>query len=156
MGVGVNGLQYAFKSVNSRVDAVLKMVDKVRKEVRERLARMLDQASSSKEVTNHIEGLRELAAQSADEKGMRRLSTVFKALGDQKRLSILDLINVREMCVCEIMAALKVTQPTASHHLGILERAGLVKERREGRWVFYSLTSPEIIRLVELAERLSS
>lgn len=151
-----NSLQHVFKSVNSKVDVVPKMVGKVRKEVRDRLARMLDHASSSKEVNNHIEDLRELAAQTADRKEMRRLGMVFKALGDEKRLSILKLIKTREMCVCEIMAALQVTQPTASHHLGILERAGLVKERREGRWVFYSMVSPQVVRLVELARLLSS
>jgi len=46
------------------------------------------------------------------------------------------------MCVCEVMVALDLTQPTASHHLRILENVGLVKARKEGKWVFYALPDP--------------
>ena len=48
------------------------------------------------------------------------------------------------MCVCEVMVALDLTQPTASHHLRILENVGLVKDRKEGKWVFYSIANPEL------------
>lgn len=50
------------------------------------------------------------------------------------------------MCVCEIMAALSLTQPTASHHLMILENAGIVKDRKEGKWVFYSIAEDNFIK----------
>ena len=79
---------------------------------------------------------------------------MFKALGDESRLSILRLLQKREMCVCEIMIALEMTQPTASHHLGILERAGLVRERRDGRWVFYSIPRLQVKSLLEMAEKV--
>jgi ArsR family transcriptional regulator len=69
-------------------------------------------------------------------------SKFFKALSDSTRLRILGLLTVREMCVCEVMVALDLTQPTASHHLRILENVGLVKDRREGKWVFYALNDP--------------
>jgi len=49
------------------------------------------------------------------------------------------LLSSREMCVCEVMVALDLTQPTASHHLRILENVALVKDRKDGKWVFYSL-----------------
>jgi ArsR family transcriptional regulator len=49
------------------------------------------------------------------------------------------------MCVCEVMVALDLEQPTASHHLGLLENAGLVKCRKEGKWVFYSVANPELL-----------
>jgi len=52
------------------------------------------------------------------------------------------------MCVCEVMIALNLTQPTASHHLKILENAGLVKSRKEGKWVYYRLKDPEIIKTI--------
>jgi ArsR family transcriptional regulator len=90
---------------------------------------------------DYREKLRALAKDVAEPGAMERQSRVFKALGDKTRLSILILLNVREMCVCEIMAALNLTQPTASHHLGILENAGIVKDRKDGRWVFYSLAN---------------
>jgi ArsR family transcriptional regulator len=81
---------------------------------------------------------------------MDRQSRVFKALGDKTRLSILSLLSVREMCVCEIMAALSLTQPTASHHLGILENAGVLKERKDGRWVFYRIANEAMRGLLNL------
>jgi ArsR family transcriptional regulator len=66
-------------------------------------------------------------------------------LADETRLRILKLLEVREMCVCEVMVTLGLTQPTASHHLGILENAGLVRDRKEGKWVFYRIADPKFI-----------
>ncbi len=133
------------------------MTVEAERKVLDRLARMLECGiRSSEDADSRLQELRDLAKSVVDKKEARRLSRVFKALGDEKRLSILRFINNREMCVCEVMAALDMTQPTASHHLGILERAGLVRERREGRWVFYSLASPKVISLLGMAEEISS
>ena len=66
-------------------------------------------------------------------------------MADETRLRILKLLEVREMCVCEVMVALGLTQPTASHHLGILENVRLVKDRKEGKWVFYSIADQKLI-----------
>jgi len=66
-------------------------------------------------------------------------------LADEIRLRIVKLLGVREMCVCEVMIALGLTQPTASHHLGLLENAGLVKDRKKGKWVFYSIANPKLL-----------
>jgi len=73
----------------------------------------------------------------------------FKALGDSTRLKMIRLLAEREMCVCEIMVALEITQPTASHHLNILERQGIAKKRRKGKWVFYRLSSPRLVALLD-------
>ncbi len=56
------------------------------------------------------------------------------------------------MCVCEIMVALNLTQPTASHHLGILESVGIIKDEREGKWIFYSIAKPKIIDVLKKIE----
>ena len=69
---------------------------------------------------------------------------IFKALGDSTRLRAIRTLQEagRELCVCEIADVLKETQYNASRHMRILKDAGLVRERKDGRWVFYSLTEP--------------
>ncbi len=69
-----------------------------------------------------------------------------KALANETRLSMLMLLNVKEMCVCELTVALDLTQPTASHHLNILQNVGVIKDRKEGKWVFYRIANPQLVR----------
>jgi ArsR family transcriptional regulator len=85
---------------------------------------------------------------SENEGSFRRLEDFFAALGDATRLRMLKLIADEELCSCEFMAALELTQPTTSHHLGILERAGLLSSRRNGKWVFYKIANPKVRNLV--------
>jgi len=87
-------------------------------------------------------GLKEMADKNIAMEDALKKSKFFKALADITRLRILGLLTVREMCVCEVMVALELTQPTASHHLRILENVGLVRDRKEGKWVFYALQNP--------------
>ena len=89
--------------------------------------------------------LKQLADKVADASFISRQSKFFSGLADETRLRILKLLMIREMCVCEIMVALDLTQPTASHHLNLLENAGLVKDRKEGKWVFYSIADKKTI-----------
>lgn len=67
------------------------------------------------------------------------LSRLFRALGDDVRLRIVALLSHGELCVCHIEEALKLTQPNASRHLGILRAAGIVAHDRRDKWVYYSL-----------------
>lgn len=89
-------------------------------------------------LADYKEELKQLAAQAAEPKEARRRSRVFKALSDAKRLRILRLLEVRDMCVCELMVALGMSQPNLSHHLKILEAEGFVEKRKEGKWTFMS------------------
>jgi len=75
---------------------------------------------------------------------IQELVDVLKALADQTRLRIIwVLLKAKsELCVCEIMDSLNKSQYNVSRHLKILKNAGLVQERKEGRWVFYSLVKP--------------
>jgi ArsR family transcriptional regulator len=100
---------------------------------------------SCEKASEYAEELKELADKGMSKENASRKSKVFKALADATRLRILGLLTVREMCVCEVMVALDLTQPTASHHLGILENAGLLKKRKEGKWVFYRIANPEVV-----------
>ncbi len=65
---------------------------------------------------------------------------VLKAAGDPARARILKLLEGRELCVCQLIDVLSLSQSTISGHLSLLKEAGLVKGRREGRWVHYSLS----------------
>lgn len=64
---------------------------------------------------------------------------VMKLLGDRTRLTIIALLQSKQVCVCEIVAALDMSQPAISQHLRKLRDAKLVKEERRGKWIFYSL-----------------
>jgi ArsR family transcriptional regulator len=75
---------------------------------------------------------------------MRHLAHIFKALCDESRLRILTLLLQRgELCVCDIEAATEFTQTKTSRHLSYLRRVGLVKTRREGLWMHYSVLMPK-------------
>jgi len=75
---------------------------------------------------------------------MRDLLKIFRALGDETRLRIMYLLMEREACVLEIKQAMRISQTRASRNLGILHDAGLLKARREGPLVFYSLDTRQI------------
>lgn len=77
---------------------------------------------------------------------MNDLLQVFKALSDETRLRIIKLLEHGELCVCDIVASLDIIQPKISFHLGVLKEAGLVKDRRVGKWIHYRLDDSEIFR----------
>ena len=70
---------------------------------------------------------------------MKNFIKVMKALSDPNRIKILKLLQLKTMCVCELQGALKISQPSVSKALKILEEAGLVDYKKEGLWVNYSL-----------------
>jgi ArsR family transcriptional regulator len=75
---------------------------------------------------------------------MRQLARLFKALSDESRLRILNLlVNAGELCVCDMERILNFSQPKVSRHLMFLKNAGLVEDRREGMWVIYSFVNAE-------------
>ena len=79
---------------------------------------------------------------------------IFKAVADPCRLRILKLLREGELCVCEIMTALNTRQSSTSHHLSVLKDAGLVKERRDGKWSYYRLSDGAVIELLKQARVL--
>lgn len=81
-----------------------------------------------------------------DKRAMRETTSLFKALSDETRLRTVTLLTHGELCVCDIMEILGLPQSTVSRHLSTLRQAGLVKDRRQGVWIFYRLVeSPEPI-----------
>jgi ArsR family transcriptional regulator len=70
---------------------------------------------------------------------MIAVPAAFRALSDQTRLRILNLLQAGELCVCDLVDILEVPQPTASRHLAYLRKTGLVLTRKEGHWIYYRL-----------------
>lgn len=74
---------------------------------------------------------------------MKDQAKVFQSLDDETRLRILSLLlHGQELCVCDLTAALKLPQSTASRHLALLKNAGWLHDRREGLWVYYAIAKP--------------
>ena len=74
------------------------------------------------------------------EKTNQMMARVFKAMGDENRLTILSLLHTGERCACRLQEALDISQPTLSHHMRILLDANLVNARKDGKWIYYSLS----------------
>lgn len=75
---------------------------------------------------------------------MQELLNTFKALSDETRLRILKLLERGELCVCDIVAALDMIQPKVSFHLRILKEAGLIKDRKQGKWIHYTIDDSDM------------
>jgi ArsR family transcriptional regulator, arsenate/arsenite/antimonite-responsive transcriptional repressor len=91
----------------------------------------------------------------ANEYGVRSLTKLFRALGDETRLRIVALLSHGELCVCHLETALDLSQPNVSRHLGILRAAGVVEGRRDGSWMYYSLAPQEHAAVESMLELLA-
>ena len=80
---------------------------------------------------------------------MEKLLNALKALSEVTRLRILNLLYEKELCVCDIMEALQISQTKASRHLIYLKNAELVKDRKQAQWVYYSIALDERMRFID-------
>lgn len=80
---------------------------------------------------------------------IQKLSAIYKALGEPTRLKILHCLKQEEMCVCDISAILDMSQSAVSHQLRVLRNLRLVKYRKEGKMVYYSLDDEHIFRILD-------
>lgn len=85
---------------------------------------------------------------------LKKAVAIFHALSDETRLSLLEQLKNGERCVCELTDVMKAGQSRLSFHLKVLKDAGLLVDRREGRWIYYSLNPDAIEDLEELVESL--
>ena len=74
---------------------------------------------------------------------------IFKALSDETRLKIVDMLSCDELCACNILEAFAITQPTLSYHMKILVESGVVVARQEGKWTHYSLSATGAARVFQ-------
>ena len=68
-------------------------------------------------------------------------SKVFKAFCDENRLMILEILQSGEKCACHLLKKINISQSTLSHHMKILCESGVVKNRKEGKWTYYSISN---------------
>ena len=85
-----------------------------------------------------------------------RATRRFHALSDQTRLSILQRLRFGERCVCDLTDALDAAQSRLSFHLKVLKDAGLVTDRREGRWMYYTLNADALAEVGDIVESMAS
>jgi DNA-binding transcriptional ArsR family regulator len=90
-----------------------------------------------------------------EKRNLKLLVQMFRSLGQMARLRILLAIGTGEACVCHLEARMGLRQAYISQHLMALRKAGIVTDRREGRYIFYRLQNPRLLELIQLAGVLS-
>ncbi|KEO82110.1 ArsR family transcriptional regulator [Tumebacillus flagellatus] len=97
----------------------------------------------------HVETVALVREASLPEQEVTELAAVFAVLGDPTRIRILRALSVSEMCVCDLAAALQMTQSAVSHQLRLLRNLRIIKRRKSGRMNYYSLDDDHILNLFE-------
>lgn len=98
----------------------------------------------------HQEAVDEVVKDMPNENTFNNLADLFKLIGDTTRCRILFALDEREMCVCDIANVLSMTKSAVSHQLAVLRRSGIVKCRRSGKEVYYTLDDDHIVKLFEI------
>ncbi len=99
----------------------------------------------------HLERVRRARQNHLAEEELNRIAAIFKLFGDPTRLHILTVLRDGEMCVCDLAAALKMTESAISHQLRRMRDLYIVKRRRDGQILYYSLADSHIESLLEMA-----
>ncbi len=99
----------------------------------------------------HKEVVEAIRAQMPDEDTVFDLAELFKVFGDSTRTKILSCLELSELCVCDIASCLNMTKSSISHQLRILRQAKLVKSRKSGKEVYYSLDDDHVAKIYECA-----
>lgn len=101
--------------------------------------------------TVHDETVRAVAARTPDEDELAELAELFKVFGDSTRIRILYALSQAELCVCDLAELLGITQPAMSYQLKILRQAKLIRSRRDGKTMFYSLADSHVATIIGMA-----
>ncbi|MDG4657729.1 metalloregulator ArsR/SmtB family transcription factor [Ectobacillus antri] len=99
----------------------------------------------------HREVIEEVKSSIPDDDSLQNVAELFKVLGDRTRTRILHALFASEMCVCDLAYLLGMTQSAISHQLRVLKQAKLVKNRKEGKVVYYSLLDDHVKAIFEQA-----
>jgi DNA-binding transcriptional ArsR family regulator len=98
----------------------------------------------------HLDRVERALRETVSEKELNRLSSIYKVLGDPSRLKIVMALRNVEMCVCDLAAFLGLTESAISHQLRRLKDLALVKSRREGQVIYYSLDDEHVAALLSV------
>lgn len=90
------------------------------------------------------------------DKNYTQYALFMKALSDETRMRIFDMLSGGELCACKILEEFRITQPTLSHHMKTLTDSGLVKGRKDGIWMKYSINNEAFISMKNLMEEIDS
>ncbi len=99
----------------------------------------------------HQKIVNQVRASLPGEEEFAALAELFKVFGDLTRIRILSVLAAREICVCDLAAVLGMTQSAVSHQLRSLKNARLIRSRREGKTVFYSLADAHVVSILACA-----
>ncbi len=83
-----------------------------------------------------------------------RKADILRALAQETRLDILELLRDGERCVCEIFPAIRQEQSNVSRHLNMMQKAGILSRRKEGLKIFYAIKHPEVVQMLDLTAAL--
>ena len=98
----------------------------------------------------HEDAVRNVINNMPDENTFYNLADLFKLIGDTTRCRILFALDEKEMCVCDIANVLSMTKSGVSHQLATLRRSGIVRCRKSGKEVYYTLDDDHIVKLFEI------
>lgn len=98
----------------------------------------------------HEDAVNDVLSKMPNENIFSRLAFLFKLIGDTTRCRILFALDQREMCVCDLSNVLNMTKSSISHQLAMLRRSGIVKCRKSGKEVYYTLDDDHIFKLFEI------
>lgn len=100
---------------------------------------------------NHEKEISKVKKQMMDDHTITDLSNVFKTLGDRTRIKILYALSKSELCVCDISTILNMSMSAVSHQLRVLRNMKLVKYRKKGKEVYYSLDDNHVVQLIKVS-----
>ena len=99
----------------------------------------------------HEDNVKKTINELPDDELIADLSDMFKIFGDQTRVKILMALESGEMCVCDIAAVMNMSQSAISHQLRVLKQSNIVKTRREGKVVYYSISDDHVKEIFDMA-----
>lgn len=86
----------------------------------------------------------------------KKTAVIFKAFCDENRIKILQMLGNGEKCACKLLEEMNITQPTLSHHMKILCDSGIVEGRKEGKWMYYSISNAGVETARQCFDELTS